>query len=47
MMVAKARFFGDEKVAKEMLRTTDPKKHKALGRTVRGFDERVWDQSKC
>ena len=45
MMVQKARLFGDEAVAKEMLRTSDPKAHKALGRKVRGFDGKVWDQS--
>lgn len=45
MMVQKARLFGDEAVAKQMLRTSDPKAHKALGRKVRGFDGKVWDQS--
>lgn len=46
MMVQKARLFGDEDVAREMLRTRDPKAHKALGRKVRGFDGKVWDASK-
>ncbi len=45
MMVQKARLFGDEQVAKEMLRTTDPKVHKALGRKVKNFDNIVWDES--
>jgi hypothetical protein len=43
MMVQKARLFGDEAVAEEMLATTDPKKHKALGRAVRNFEQKVWD----
>ncbi|KAJ4985662.1 hypothetical protein SVAN01_08837 [Stagonosporopsis vannaccii] len=46
MMVQKARLFGDEEVAKEMLRTSDPKMHKALGRKVKGFDGKVWDENK-
>jgi predicted NAD-dependent protein-ADP-ribosyltransferase YbiA (DUF1768 family) len=41
----KARLFGDEKVARDMLKTRDPKAHKALGRKVRGFDEGVWNKS--
>lgn len=45
MMVQKARLFGDEGVAAQMLRTRDPKAHKALGRKVKGFDGGVWDQS--
>ena len=46
MMVQKARLFGDEAVAREMLHTTDPKAHKALGRMVEKFDGATWDQSK-
>jgi hypothetical protein len=46
MMVQKARLFGDEAVAKKMLATSDPKRHRALGREVRGFNERVWDARK-
>ena len=44
MMVQKARCFNDEKIARQMLETTDPKTHKALGRKVRGFDEKVWNE---
>jgi ribA/ribD-fused uncharacterized protein len=46
MMVQKARCFNDEKIARQMLETTDPKTHKALGRKVRGFDEKVWNERK-
>lgn len=45
MMVQKARLFGDEGIAKNMLDTTDPKEHKALGRLVEGFDDGKWDES--
>lgn len=44
MMVQKARLFGDEDVARRMLGTVDPKEHRALGRKVAGFRERVWDE---
>jgi ribA/ribD-fused uncharacterized protein len=43
MMVSKAKLFGDEGIAKSMLRTSDPKVHKALGRKVQGFDGAKWD----
>jgi ribA/ribD-fused uncharacterized protein len=46
MMVQKARLFGDTATAAKMLDTTDPKRHKALGRQVKNFDERVWDERK-
>lgn len=44
MMVQKARLFGDEQVAREMLRTRDPKACKALGRKVKNFDDATWDK---
>jgi len=46
MMVQKARLFGDEETEKEMLRTTEPKKHQTLGRVVKGYDGKIWDQNK-
>ncbi|KAF2262777.1 DUF1768-domain-containing protein, partial [Lojkania enalia] len=50
MMVQKARLFGDhvqhQEIATEMLQTTDPKKHKSLGRQVRNFDAAIWDKEK-
>jgi predicted NAD-dependent protein-ADP-ribosyltransferase YbiA (DUF1768 family) len=46
MMVQKARLFGDEKVAKDMIRTKDPKAHKALGRKVKNFNDATWDKSR-
>ena len=45
MMVQKARLFGDEAAALEMLQTQSPAEHKRLGRQVRGFDEKIWRQS--
>src|SRR5690554_8057485 len=44
MMFQKAMLFGDLASAEEILKTQNPKKCKALGREVRGFVEKVWDQ---
>lgn len=46
MMVQKARLFRDEAIAKKMLATTDPKTHKGLGRKVKNFDGKKWDDGK-
>ncbi|KAF2712183.1 DUF1768-domain-containing protein [Pleomassaria siparia CBS 279.74] len=46
MMVSKARLFGDEDIAKKMLKTNDAQTHKALGRKVAKFDTKVWDDAK-
>ena len=42
MMYGKATLFHDAEVAAEILATPDPRTHKALGRKVRGFDDRRW-----
>jgi ribA/ribD-fused uncharacterized protein len=42
MMAGKARLFGDEATAEAIRAATDPAAAKALGRRVRGFDERRW-----
>lgn len=42
MMHEKARLFGDEETAGQILRSDSPRQQKALGRKVRGFDETVW-----
>lgn len=46
MMVQKARLFSDEEVAKEMLKTKDPKAHKELGRKVKNFHGATWNKSR-
>ncbi|KAH7131420.1 hypothetical protein B0J13DRAFT_562564 [Dactylonectria estremocensis] len=43
MMHHKALLFNDPKVALEILRADHPRKVKALGRKVKGFDNEVWD----
>ncbi len=42
MMAGKARLFGDAEAARRVLGARTPAEAKALGRQVRGFDERVW-----
>lgn len=42
MMAEKARLFGDEASRRAILKARSPARQKALGRTVRGFDERTW-----
>jgi conserved hypothetical protein, ribA/ribD-fused len=41
-MFFKALFFSDEDVASEILKETNPKKIKALGRRVKNFNEQRW-----
>ena len=42
MMYHKALFFGDEKVATQILATNNVAEIKALGRLVSGYDENLW-----
>lgn len=46
MMYCKAKLFGDEECAERILQAETPREHKALGRSVRGFDQTKWEQ-KC
>jgi hypothetical protein len=47
MMVQKARLFNDAETGAQMVATTEPRAHKALGRAVEGFDAAVWDERAC
>ncbi len=42
MMAGKARVFGDGQALERILAAGSPAEAKALGRTVRGFDEATW-----
>jgi ribA/ribD-fused uncharacterized protein len=46
MMHGKAVLFDDPEVAAEILATEDPRNHKALGRKVRGFDDKIWKRER-
>ncbi|MFI6814871.1 NADAR family protein [Nonomuraea sp. NPDC050328] len=43
MMAHKAWLFGDHEAASEILAARHPGEAKAVGRTVRGFDEQTWN----
>lgn len=44
MMFCKAILFNDHVAATKILAAKDPRKQKALGRTVRNFHQAVWDK---
>jgi ribA/ribD-fused uncharacterized protein len=44
MMFKKAIHFGDYEIANEIMRETNPRKQKAWGREVRGFDQEEWNK---
>ena len=43
-MYMKAIVFGDYDTAEKILKTKDPKKAKALGREVKNYDDKVWNE---
>lgn len=43
MMWNKAVLFGDKEAAEKILRTSDPKRIKAIGRAVKNFDTKKWN----
>ncbi|MCO6536740.1 MAG: NADAR family protein [Gilliamella sp.] len=44
MMAAKARLFEDKKILQEILKANNPGLAKSLGRQVRGFVDKIWDE---
>jgi len=42
MMAGKARLFGDDEAARQILRSDDPNIAKKIGRKVKDFDDTVW-----
>lgn len=42
MMYNKAMTFNDIEIARKILKATEPKEHKHLGRQVKGFDAEYW-----
>lgn len=47
MMHQKAVLMNDSETAQLILQTNDPRKMKALGRKVRGWDQDLWDEHKA
>lgn len=46
MMAGKARLFGDAEAERRVLAAAGPGAAKAVGRTVRGFDDAVWERER-
>ena len=44
MMYRKAKLFGDSVAMNQVLESIDPGKVKAIGRTVEGFDQAIWEE---
>jgi ribA/ribD-fused uncharacterized protein len=44
MMLCKARLFGDTATADKIMAAAHPRDHKALGRSVSGYDDAVWSE---
>ncbi|MCK9369722.1 NADAR family protein [Candidatus Dojkabacteria bacterium] len=45
MMYQKAILFGDHHTSQQIMKTTNPKTQKLLGRKVSGFDPKAWHQN--
>ena len=45
MMIHKAALFYDAPIFEEIMKTSSPKEQKDLGRKVRGFNQKVWDEN--
>lgn len=45
MMYEKAKLFGDKEIMQKVLITSDPRAQKSLGRQVKNFDEKIWEQN--
>ena len=46
MMYRKALLFKDTEIAAQIMREPEPKKQRALGRKVKGFEHKLWDREK-
>ncbi|TJZ46304.1 NADAR family protein [Streptomyces piniterrae] len=44
MMAGKARLFGDAEAERRAIAASHPKQAKGIGRTVRGFDDAIWQR---
>lgn len=46
MMAAKARLFKDEEALQKILASTSPREMKSIGRSIKKFDQQVWEQNR-
>lgn len=45
IMYYKAKLFNDRNAMSEILETSNPKKIKAIGKTVQNFDDKIWKEN--
>jgi ribA/ribD-fused uncharacterized protein len=45
MMAQKALLFGDKEIFEKIMNEPNPKFQKELGRAVKGFDSKIWDEN--
>jgi hypothetical protein len=46
MMYQKALLFNDAEMASQIIKESNPKLVKAMGRKIKNFDQKVWDENK-
>ena len=46
MMIQKAKLFEDNEILNEIIKAKSPKEYKALGRKVKNFNRKKWDEKK-
>ena len=46
MMMQKARLFGDDEIFNAIFFANSPREYKALGRKIKNFDDKVWNEHK-
>lgn len=46
MMMQKARLFGDDEIFNAIFFANNPREYKALGRKIKNFDDKVWNEHK-
>lgn len=46
MMFQKAILFGDEELSERIMKSKSPGEAKELGRQIRNFEQRIWDENK-
>jgi hypothetical protein len=46
MMAEKAKLFNDNDTLIKIMKATHPKEHKDLGRIVKGYNQKIWDENK-
>ncbi len=46
MMYEKAMLFDDTEIAEKILQTSNPSEQKKLGKKVKNFDSKIWDEMK-